>query len=285
MIATCESQIRWSDFPEYLTKFRSCVDKARRFRTNSECQDDADELAEVCKHKRSSLARLLDEVPLDSKEAYYLNRWRLHFEEVCKLLDSDAPSPLSLAPDALDNVLPRGEMFLSSCHSQPTGQPACDSKPAKGEFDKDLSLASILLQSVDSELLELEARQRRAAELVSISKDVEELKAVQMQIERLISDDGMLSEVGRQMSNAKTFAVKGNQDMCQVAGMRSTRGVRRVLCTLTALTSGITAGCVFGTVGACLTFAILGGGTGVAIGQSIVEVTKRTHSQGLKSSC
>lgn len=260
-VAACETS--WSEFPEHLKVFRMRVDELRRFRRYSECQNDADELTEVCWHKRRSLDRLLDEIPHDSKGAYHLNRWRQQFEEVCKLLDSDVPSPLNLAPDALGNA---------SLVSHPQ---SIEAAPRREDF----SVAPLLLQSVDSEQLELEARQRREAELVAVAKDLEGLKRVQMEISSLVNaQEGDLDQVERHASNAKINSSEAKEELSQTTAVTSTNGVRRASMGVAAVTTGLTGGLVFGTVGAAVGFAVLGGTAGLALGQGAKRVIQRRFS-------
>merc|ERR1719313_3291470 len=161
-------------------------------------------------HKRRCLEILLDEIPRGSKEAYHLKRWRQQFEDVCKLMDSDAPTPLTSALYALDNSSPT--TTASSSGSAP-GQTDHDVSNEPG-VDEDFLVAPLLLLSVDSELLELEARRHREAELTSIAKDVEELRALQMEIARLASDQSVaLSQAEHHMSNAKAAVAEANMEI------------------------------------------------------------------------
>lgn len=258
-----ELHSRLTKFPEYLKNFRTTVDQARRFRSRSECLDDAHELMEVCFHKRRSLESLLDEIPQDSKDAYHLKRWRQQFEEVCKLLDSDAPNPLTLAPDVLDDSFRTTEASSDFF----VGGPAEASGP--------VSVAPFLLEQIDDEQLEQEVRKQREVEMISIAKDVQALKELQTEIARLVSDQGVvLSEVEDHMSNAQANVSNGNTEMIQAVQRKTTRGVRRVTCGVTTVTAGLTGGIVCGTAGAAMTCAVLGGMGGFAIGQSVKSVMK-----------
>lgn len=124
--------------PDYLKLFRARVEQVRY----SECQNDADELAKVCRHKRQFLEKLLDAIPRDSMEAYHLNQWRQQLQQVSNLLDSGAPAEISLAPNA-PGAIP--------CPQSALNENSIDGSAGCYQSEADLHWEELLASSSDSQ--------------------------------------------------------------------------------------------------------------------------------------